>query len=755
MRFEWLDRDETEPATNGTARVKRLSLLTFRILLLAPLAMAGSLALGQSSTGAMPWMDRSLSPDRRAELVLKQMTLDEKLQLVHGTGWGVLRAGAPVPAKSNRGAGYIPGILRLGIPDINQADSAVGVRMAAPESRYATLLPSVLGLAASWDTSAAHLYGEVIGRELRDQGFNMSIGGGVDLMREPRNGRNFEYAGEDPVLAGTMVGQLAMGVQSQHVMGDIKHYALNDQETGRGVVDVRMSQRTMRETDLLAFQIAIEMAQPAGVMCSYNLVNGEHACDNDYLLNHVLKRDFGFKGWVLSDWEATHSTVKAANAGLDQEMPGDQYFGAALKSAIAEGKVPLARLDDMDFRILRSMFAAGVVDDPPARRVVDPFRGQEDAQHIEEESIVLVKNAGALLPLHAASIHRIAIIGGHADVGVLSGGGSAQVDAPGGNAIGAHEGASMWGRPVYFPSSPMKAIEKLAPDAAVSFSSGTDIAAASQLAKSADVAIVFATQFMMESVDTPSLSLPDKQDALIAAIAAANPHTIVVLETGGPVSMPWDGSVGAVLESWYPGIGGGQAIANILFGAVNPSGKLPATFARTDADLPLPRIAGMTGTTQMGGDNGGGREIGFELNYPEGVAVGYRWFELKHIKPLYAFGHGLSYTSFSYSGLKTDAANRTVQFQLSNTGAVAGTEIAQVYVTLPASSGEPFQRLAGWQRLTLKPGESRTVTVALDPAYLSIYDEAAEKWTLLPGEYQVVVGPSSDKAALTGNVRLP
>jgi len=263
--------------------------------------------------------------------------------------------------------------------------------MAALQSRYATLLPSVLGLAATWDPQAASLYGSVIGRELRDQGFNMSIGGGVDLAREPRNGRNFEYAGEDPILAGTMVGNLAAGVQSQQVMGDIKHYALNDQETGRNILSAVIDKRSMRETDLLAFQIAIGIAHPAGVMCAYNKINGDYSCENDYTLNQVLKKDFGFKGFVLSDWEGTHSTVKAALAGLDQEQPGGDYFGAPLKQAVEKGEVPMSRLDDMVHRILRSMFAAGVIDNPPVRRVVDPFRGRDDSQQVAEESIVLLK----------------------------------------------------------------------------------------------------------------------------------------------------------------------------------------------------------------------------------------------------------------------------------------------------------------------------------------------------------------------------
>jgi beta-glucosidase len=389
----------------------------------------------------LPWMNSNLSPDRRADLVISRMTLDEKLQLVHGIGWGVLKQDSFVPPEDNGGAGFVPGIKRLGIPDVNLADSAVGVRMAALHGRYSTLLPSTLGAAASWDTASAFLYGDVIGRELRAQGYNMSIGGGVNLTREPRNGRNFEYAGEDPLLAGTMTGNLMKGVQSNKVMGDIKHYAVNDQETGRSIMNAVVSEKALRESDLLAFQIALSIAHPAAVMCSYNKINGDYACENDYTLNKVLKGDFGFQGWVLSDWEGTHSTVKAALNGLDQEQPGSDYFGEALKKALSSGAVPMSRLNDMVHRVLRSMFACGVIDTPASHSVLDPFRGRDDAQHIEEESIVLLRNEHEILPLKA-DVRSIAVIGSHADVGVLSGGGSAQVDAPGGNAADPHHGSS-------------------------------------------------------------------------------------------------------------------------------------------------------------------------------------------------------------------------------------------------------------------------------------------------------------------------
>jgi beta-glucosidase len=703
-------------------------------------------------------MNKSLSPDQRADLVLHEMTLDEKIQLVHGTGWGALRAGDPIPARSNLGASFVPGIDRLGIPDINMADSAVGVRMAAMQSRYATLLPSTLGAASSWDPESAQLYGSVIGRELRAQGYNMSIGGGVNITREPRNGRNFEYAGEDPILAGTMSGNLMKGLQAQQIMGDIKHYALNDQETGRDILNAILDKRSMRETDLFAFQIAIGISNPSGVMCSYNKINGDYACENDYTLNEVLKKDFAFKGFVLSDWTGTHSTVKAALAGLDQEMPGDDYFGAPLKKAVADGLVPQARVDDMIHRILRSMFAAGVIDNPPMpRTVVDPFRGRDDAQHIEEESIVLLRNSSNTLPLKT-NLQSIAIIGSHADVGVLSGGGSAQVDSPGGDATAPGK-QTKWGEAVYFPSSPLKYIQEKAPGAKITFANGLDNDAAANLAKASQLAIVFVNQPMSEGRDAETLSLPHNQDALVSAVAAANPNTIVVLETGGPVSMPWSEKVAGILEIWYPGIGGAQALANILFGDVNPSGKLPVTFARSDADLPHPQVPGMdlvisAKKAAEHSMNHADRQLPpFDVRYTEGLKVGYKWFEAEHKTPLFAFGFGLSYTSYAYSALAVDG-HRSVTFTVKNTGTRAGTEIAQVYIELPTAADEPFKRLVGWKRVALAPGESKEATLTLDPLYLSIFNVEKDGWELPKGEYKVLVGGSSQDTPLAATMRV-
>ena len=699
-------------------------------------------------------MDASLSPDQRAEMVVQQMTLDEKISVLHGRG-GFQAEGA----ISNGGAGVVQGVPRLGLPPIQLADSAVGVRAAAERGRYATLLPSTIALAAAWDLNLAYEYGEVIGRELRDQQYQASLGAGVNLMREPRNGRNFEYAGEDPVLAGKTVGQLVKGLQSQKVIGDIKHYALNDQETGRNIGDVKMSRRIMRETDLLAFEIAILESQPGMVMCSYNKVNGDWACENDYLLNQLLKKTWGFKGVVMSDWNATHSTAKAAMAGLDCEQPGGPAerarFGDALKKAVEAGEVPMSRIDDMVQRIVRTAFAAGVIDDPPLGRVVDPFKGADSAQRIAEQSSVLLKNANALLPLDAARVKSIAIIGSKADTSVLSGGGSAQVDPPGG-------GPSRFGGPaVWFPSSPLKAVRAKAPRAKVEYHDGVDVKAAAALAKASEVAIVFVNEPTTEGRDLPSLSLSGTQNDLVSAVAAANPRSIVVLETGGPAAMPWIDSVGAAIEIWYPGIRGAEALANILFGDVNPSAKLPATFARSDADLPHPVIFGSAPrpttppATPPAGAAGAPQQrfrmTPFDIDYTEGLKVGYKWFQAENKQPLFAFGHGLSYTTFAYSALK--ASIDSVSFTVRNTGKRAGAEIAQVYAGLPAAANEPPKRLVAWEKIQLAPGESKTVTVKLEPKFLSIFNEAKDDWELLAGDYRIFVGGSSDDTPLSASVR--
>src|SRR6201996_3203971 len=499
---------------------------------------ARSIAAGQSAD--RPWMNRNLSAEDRADLVLKHMTLDEKLALLHGNGmahnpqWTM-----PLTDRTNGGAGYVEGVPRLGIPPLIISDAAYGVRDSGANGRYSTAMPSNLGAASSWDPESACAYGEGIGQDLRAQGFNMTLGGGVDLVREPRNGRTFEYAGEDPLLSGTVVGNLMKCEQAQHVVGDIKHYVMNDQETGRFFVNSVISKRAMQESDLLGFHIAISIADPGAVMCSYNRINGDFGWENPYTLHDVLKKDWGFKGFVISDWGGTHSTEKASAAGLDQEQPMADYFGPKLKEAVDAGRVPVSEIDDHARRVLYAEFLAGIVDDPPRKSVVNVEKGLEVAQRIEEKSIVLLKN-NQVLPIDPSKVRSIAIIGGHADVGMISGGGSAQVDPPGGNAImPPGKGATHWQDHIWFPTSPLEALRAKLPNTKIEFDPGTDLQSAAALAKTADVAIVFAYQWESEGMDLPNLSLPDNQDALIEQIAGANPHTIVVLETGTAVTMPW------------------------------------------------------------------------------------------------------------------------------------------------------------------------------------------------------------------------
>jgi beta-glucosidase len=708
-----------------------------------------------------PWMNTSLSPDERADLVIKEMTLDEKIAMLHGVG---MPTDDPLTAEnmpSNRGVGYEVGVPRLGIPGIDMSDAAYGVRSSGANGRYSTALPANVAAAASWDPNAAYEYGKLIGTELRAQGYNMTLGGGVDITREPRNGRTFEYLGEDPILAGTLVARLIEGTQSQHVIGDIKHYAFNDQESGRNSVNITISKRAARESDLLAFEIGVEQGHPDAVMCSYNRVLGDFACENKWLLTDVLKKDWQFPGFVLSDWGGTHSTEKASAAGLDNEEPGRFFYGAKYKAAVEAGTIPQAELDEHVHRILRSMFSAGVIDYPRQRGVVDPIAGMEVARKIEEGGIVLLKNKTAILPMVPVRLHTIAVIGSHSDVGMISGGGSAQVDPPGGNAISPPgQGATHWQEEIWFPTSPMKAIQTRAPKAMVKYDSGDDPAAAAALAKTADVAIVFAYQWESEGMDLPTLSLPHNQDALIAAVAAANPHTIVVLESGSPVTMPWVDAPAAIVEVWYAGSDGANALGNVLFGSVNPSGKLPNTFPKSDADLPHPTITQPPPESRHFDGAATPEQFArglppFQVTYDEGVKVGYKWYDAEKKAVLFPFGYGLSYTTYRYSGLSVTRGDKVrVTFTLANSGAREGAEIAEVYAALPASAEEPPKRLVGWSKVQLKAGEQKSVEVEIDPKYLSIFDEAKDGWTLVPGDYTIMVGGSSEKLPLKATVSL-
>ncbi|WP_342113541.1 beta-glucosidase family protein [Pseudoduganella sp. OTU4001] len=691
--------------------------------------------------------------DQRAKALVQQMTLDEKLKLVFGyfsTDFkGVAKPAQGVPYS----AGFVYGIERLGIPHQQLTDAGMGVAtQPGPAPRARTALAAGISTAASWNPAVAYAGGAMIGQEARLSGHNVMLAGAANLQREPRNGRNFEYGGEDPLLNGVMAGEQIRGIQSNHVIATVKHFALNNQETGRMKVDAKLDDAAARMSDLLAFQIAIERGNPGSVMCGYNRVNGHYACESDYLLNQVLKRDWAYKGYVMSDWGATHSTIPAALNGLDQQSgwPFDlsPYFKEPLKEAVENGHVPASRLDDMALRILRPMVANGLLEHPVAvaEDKIDFAANAAISQAGAEEGMVLLKNDQQLLPL-ADRYASIAIIGGHADVGVLSGGGSSQVYPAGGSAVPNEGPASFPGPIVYLPSSPMQALAKRL-KAKFVYHDGKDAAAAAKLAASSDLAIVFATQWTAESLDQADLKLPHGQDDTIAAVAAANQRTVVVLETGTPVTMPWLGSVGAVLEAWYPGSAGGEAIARVLTGEVDASGRLPATFPQSEAQLPRPVIDG-TGLKE---------DVRFATDYNiEGAAVGYKWFDKKNLKPLFAFGHGLSYTTFHYEGLQASASNGTisVSFKVANSGAREGKAVPQIYVSKIGAGWEAPKRLGGWDKLALKPGEARSTRVEIDPRTLAVFDSRRGKWKIAAGDYLVTLAEAADAPVTTVKVRLP
>ena len=717
----------------------------------------------------------SQSAEARADALVRGMTLDEKLQLIHGFFPPLAKPVPPIAMIPS--AGHIPGIPRLGIPTLRESDASLGVANQIEQRKgdVATALPASIATAATFNPHLAYEGGAMIGAEARAKTFNVLLAGGVNLTRDPWNGRNFEYLGEDPLLAGIMVGAHIKGVQSNHIVSTIKHFALNSQETGRTVLDARIDPAALRESDLLAFEIGIECGQPGSVMCAYNKVNGDYACENDWLLNRVLKRDWGYKGWVMSDWGAVHSTEKAAINGLDQdsgqELDDRMFFDARFAEAVKAGRIPMTRLDDMVRRILFGVIDSGLMDNPvpETAQPIDYAAHAEVAQRAAEEGIVLLRNQGDLLPL-ARTAKRIVLIGAHADVGVLSGGGSSQVRSVGGAPVEiplTKGAAASFARITWHASSPLKAIKALAPGAAVTYVDGSDPKAAAQAARGADIAVVFAWAWRTEAQDPESMALPDNQDGLIEAVAAANRKTLVVLETGGPVPMPWLSRVPAVLLAWYPGQRGGEAIANILFGKVDPSGRLPITFPASPAQAARPEPLGLAelraadarrdaGDKTVYGMSGG--VAPFSVDYGEGADVGYRWYAARNRKPLFPFGFGLTYTRFGYANLKvTDGAGLTVEFDVTNSGQREGADVPQLYVEAASAAGTRAYRLAGFEKVRLAPGETRHVTMTVDPRVIARFQRAGdgtESWSVDAGAYPLRIGHFAGDAALTATARL-
>lgn len=719
----------------------------------ADTSIAGQLlTLGYNAPvgGDTPWMDTGLSADARAKLLVARMTVDEKFQMLHSY-FGLGKDGGPLPEGAVGSAGFVPGVPRLGIPSQQSADAGVGVTNPGGirKGDHATAMPSGPSTASSWNPQIAFTGGATMGREAWQQRFNILLAGSVNLQRDPRNGRNFEYAGEDPVLAGRLVGESIRGVQSQHVISTMKHFALNDMETSRNFHSAEIGEQAMRESDLLAFEIALDEGKPGSVMCSYNRINGTYGCEHDYLMNQVLKQEWKFPGFVMSDWGGVHSGSKAALAGLDQQSAGEVfdkavYFDEPLRLAVAGGTVPQARLNDMVARILRTMFSHGNFDLPPQHVPIDDEAGFAAAQRTVEEGSVLLRNAGDVLPL-GKDVQRIVIIGGHADKGVIGGGGSSMVGwtARGTNAVPGVLPTTWPGPVIFHPSSPLEALRAERPDATIEYVDGRDVAAAARAAAAADVAIVFATQWSAESVDLPHMKLPDNQDTLIAGVAKANPKTVVVLETNGPVELPWLQQVPAILQAWYPGIRGGEAIAALLTGKVNPSGRLPVTWPVDASQLPRPHVNGLGFNPKQKPDD----TIDYNI---EGANVGYKWFAAKGLTPQFAFGHGLSYTQFQYDNLTYTAMGQRLvaTVDVRNTGKVAGADVAQLYLKMPEGSTTPI-RLIGFQKVTLQPGESRRIRIEAEPKAMASFDTADKQWKIAEGRYELQLSRSANEPLQT------
>lgn len=661
-----------------------------------------------------PWMNRALPPEQRAELLVRQMTLDEKILEIH-------------MLNVREHPREVAGIQRLGIPVFKITNGPAGAGPGDSRSpQPATALPAALAVAASWDPRLADLFGQIAGQEVAARGEHLIEGPGLNIARVARNGRNFEYFGEDPYLSGRMGVAETRALQQQGIIAEPKHYAANNQETDRKKINEIIDERTLREIYLPAFEVTVKEADPGAIMAAYPSVNGAFCSENAHLLQDILRGEWGFQGFVQSDYTGTNSTTRAAAAGLDLSMRAD-YYGDNMKAAVQRGEVPEATIDAMVRRRFTQMFRFGMFDAPLAPKPIPAEKDGLVARAIALQCAVLLKNAGGQLPLDAHAIRTIALIGPYASAAHTGGRGSSMV------------------HPIY-TVSPIDGIKRhVGYNVTVTLNDGSDLGAATKAAKAAEVALVMVGNRDAEGKDRASLSLEEGQDDLIAAVAAANPHTVVVLKTGGPVLMPWLDQVSAVLEAWYPGEEDGNVVADLLFGAVNPSGKLPMTFPKTEKEVPA------STPEQYPGVNG-------NATYSEKLLVGYRWYDAKKVEPLFPFGFGLSYTTFTFANLEVSpfAADRrmTASVDIANTGARPGADVIQVYVSAPAAVGEPPQQLKGFAKVMLKPHETRRVTVTLDPRAFSIWDDAAKRWTVVAGEHRILVGDSSRNLPLQASVTI-
>ncbi len=721
-----------------------------------------------ASATTPPLKTTSAAVDQRVQDLLKRMTLEEKATMLSGSGW---MESAPIP--------------RLGIPAIKMADGPMGVRSWSGSSAITnsstnpvkvetTSFPSGIAMASSWDTALVQREGQAIAQEVKALGRDMILGPTVNINRVPLWGRNFEGYGEDPYLSGLMGVAYIRGVQSEGVIPSLKHFAANNEEFERHRLDEKIDERTLHEIYLPAFKAAVQQADVWTVMSAYEKVNGEYCAENPYLLTDILKKEFGFKGFVVSDWGSTYSTAPTVNAGMDLEMPGGPPAKAMLTSPrsimsgnsgvwleadkvladVKAGKITEATINDNVGRILRVIILSGIMDNPHAATgEVDTPAQQQMVREGETEGIVLLKNQSHLLPLDSTKIHSIAVIGPNALVARTGGGGSSLVRPK--YAVSPLEGIQKRaGTGIEITSALGVGMEGEDPAHDTPEARATDLKTAVDAASKADVAIVVVGRYNKnesEGFDVKTMDLPAGQDELIAAVEKANPHTTVVLNTGDPVTMSkWLDTTPALLDMWYGGQEGGNALAAILFGDANPSGKLTVSLPKKFEDSPAAKT--------YPGQN-------LHTEYSEGIYVGYRYYDTKNVEPQFPFGFGLSYTTFEYSELKVipfTTSEGTVKWggtlvslKVKNSGSRAGAEVVQIYVNdAHAKIDRPAHELKAFGRVELKPGESKTIKLQLDRSAFEYWSPQTKQWTLDPGTFEIQIGASSRDIRLKAPVEI-
>ncbi len=715
-----------------------------------------------SANSATPvYLDSGAPVEQRVEDALSRMTLSEKVSMLH--------------AQSKFSSAGVP---RLGIPEIWTTDGPHGIRpevlwdewdQAGWTNDSCTAFPALTCLAATWNPELSLLYGKSIGEEARYRGKDMLLGPGVNIYRTPLNGRNFEYMGEDPYLASRMVVPYIRGVQSNGVAACVKHYALNNHEVNRHTTNVTVDDRTLYEIYLPAFRAAVQEGGAWAIMGSYNLYRNEHCCHNSRLLNDILKGEWGFDGVVVSDWGGTHDTDQAIANGLDMEFGSwtnglsagtsnaydNYYLARPYLERLADGRADTTELNDKVRRILRLAFRTNMNPGRPFGSLCTPGHVSA-ARTIAGEGIVLLKNDHGVLPLDLTSPRRVAVIGENAVKMMTVGGGSSSLKAryelsPLDGIRNALEGRATVEYARGYVGDSTGEYNGVTTGQNLNDDRSADelIAEAVGLARNADYVIFIgglnkSEHQDCEDSDRSGLELPYDQDRVITELAEANPNLIVVNISGNAVAMPWAGKVPAVLQAWYLGTEAGNAIADVITGRVNPSGRLPMSFPASLGQVPAHSLGTYPGTKRTDGT-----DI-FDCNYAEGIFVGYRWLDREKQQPLFPFGHGLSYTTFKYGRATVDSrtvttdGTLTVTVPVTNTGTREGQEVVQLYISdLKSSHPRPVKELKGFRKIRLKPGETAEVSFTVDRRALSYFDPDRHGWVCEPGRFEALVGASS------------